>query len=171
MFYYLGHGDIIPKPDVAELRGGRVGFKDNSEEQIDVIIYATGYFIAFPFLDKKYLNWQNGGPKLFLNVFHPQYDNLFVAGLIQPDSGQWGLVDYQTQLIAKFIQAQKNQPDKADVFRKLKSSSMPGLGGGVKYIQSSRHFLEVEHFSYRRRLKKLIKKFANSSSHQIWDAD
>lgn len=159
IFYYLGHGDIIPKPDVQELRGDRVRFKDGSEEEIDVIIYATGFNITIPFLDKAHLNWRNGHPAFYLNVFHPHYDNLFLAGFIQPDSGQWGLVDYQTQLIARFIHAQTHAPQKAEAFRKLKAGPLPYLGGRIRYVNSTRHYLEVEHFSYRQRLKRLIKKF------------
>jgi cation diffusion facilitator CzcD-associated flavoprotein CzcO len=159
IFYYLGHGDIIPKPEVQALRGDRVLFKDGSEEEIDVIIYATGFKITIPFLDKQHLNWQNGRPEFYLNVFHPQYDNLFLAGFIQPDSGQWGLVDYQTQLIAKFIRAQSDDPARAEAFRRVKSGPRPHLGGSIRYINSMRHYLEVEHFSYRQRLKKLIEKF------------
>ena len=103
MLYYVGHGKIRVKPDVQELDGDRVRFVDGSEEAIDVIIYATGFRITIPFIDPVHLNWQDGRPDLFLNVFHPQYDNLFVAGLIQPDSGLWGLVDRQAQLIARFV--------------------------------------------------------------------
>ncbi len=158
MFYYLGHGNITPKPDIQELCHDSILFEDGTKEKIDVIIYATGFHISFPFLDKRHLNWQNGYPKFYLNVFHPEYDNLFLAGFIQPDSGQWGLVDYQTQLIAKFIHAQTHRPKKAEAFRKLKSGPMPNLGGGVSYLESSRHHLEVEHFSYRQRVKKLLKK-------------
>jgi cation diffusion facilitator CzcD-associated flavoprotein CzcO len=160
MLYYVGHGDIIPKPEVQELRGHHVRFTDGSEEQIDVIIYATGFNIAFPFMDKKHLNWKNGRPNLYLNIFHPRYDNLFVAGLIQPDSGQWGLVDYQTQLIAKFICAQEQQPTQADKFRRFKAGPPPSLSHGIKYVDSTRHYVEIEHFSYRERLKKLIKKLS-----------
>jgi len=158
IFYYLGHGDIIPKPEVQDLCGDRVRFKDGSEEEIDVIVYATGFKITIPFLDKRHLNWQNGRPAFYLNVFHPQYDNLFLAGFIQPDSGQWGLVDYQTQLIAKFIRAQTHNPAGAETLRRLKSGPRPHLGGSIRYINSMRHYLEVEHFSYRQRLKKLIRK-------------
>jgi cation diffusion facilitator CzcD-associated flavoprotein CzcO len=160
MLYYAGHGDIIPKPDVAELCGDRVRFKDGSAEQIEVIVYATGFNITFPFMDKKYLNWKNDRPNLYLNIFHPEYDNLFVAGLIQPDSGQWGLVDYQTQLIAKFILAQEQNPAKAHRFRRLKAGPPPNLSNGIKYLDSTRHYVEIEHFSYRERLKKLIKKLS-----------
>jgi cation diffusion facilitator CzcD-associated flavoprotein CzcO len=160
MLYYVGHGDIIPKPEVAELCGDHVRFKDGSLEPIDVIVYATGFNISFSFIDKKYLNWKNHRPNLYLNVFHPQYDNLFVAGLIQPDSGQWGLVDYQTQLIAKFILTQERNRTKADKFRQLKAGPQPNLSNGIKYIDSTRHYVEIEHFSYRERLKKLIKRLS-----------
>ncbi len=159
IYYYLGHGDLKAKPDVQKLRGDKVEFIDGSLERIDVIVYATGYKISFPFIDKQYLNWQDNHPKLFLHIFHPQYDNLFVAGMLQPDSGQWGLVDYQTQLIAKFIKAQKTNPRKAEAFRKLKRKAEGASNGRIRYVDSLRHKLEVEHFSYRQRLKKLIKMF------------
>ena len=49
-----------------------------------------------------------------------------------------------------------DNPRSADRFRRLKATDHPDLGAGIKYINSTRHLLEVEHFSYRRRLKKLI---------------
>ncbi|MBC7870986.1 MAG: NAD(P)-binding domain-containing protein, partial [Chitinophagaceae bacterium] len=157
--YYMGHGMITPKPDVAELCGDSVKFKDGSVEPIDVIVYATGFKISFPFMDKKYLNWNKTHPELYINVFHPDYDNLFVVGLIQPDSGQFWIADIQSQLMARFIKAmQANSPAAAE-FRALKASERPNLGGGVKYVESTRHYLEIEHGSYRQRVKRLMKVF------------
>ena len=120
MPYYVGHGKIKVKPEVQASCRARVRFVDGSEEPIDVLVYATGFHISFPFIDRRHLNCCADRPELFLNVFHPEYDNLFVAGLIQPDSGQWGLVDYQAQLIARFIQACRNSPACAARFRRLK---------------------------------------------------
>lgn len=159
MLYYVGHGRIHPKPEVAELLPHGVRFVDGSEAEVDVIIYATGFKISFPFIDPQHLNWREGRPQLFLNVFHPTRDNLFVAGLIQPDSGLWGLVDYQAQLIARFLVAQQNDPAAANRFRRLKSAAQVDLADGIQYVKSDRHLLEVEHFSYRRRLQKLIQEF------------
>ena len=156
MMYFVGHGDIVPKPNVARLDGPRVHFTDGSQEAIDVIINATGFKISFPFIDLEHLNWHDGRPGLYLNVFHPRYDNLFVAGLIQPDSGEWGLVDYQAQLIARFIRGLDERRPQAQRFRRLKAAERLDLSGGIRYVNSTRHLLEVEHFSYRRRLKKLI---------------
>ena len=167
MLYFLAHGDIIPKPNIAEFNGNTVKFVDGSEEAVDIIIFATGFKISFPFVDKKYLNWRDGKPELYLNIFHPKDDTLFVAGLIQPDSGQWGLVDYQTQLIARFLYAQQFVPEKAEWFRKVKAGPNPDLGGGIRYVNSTRHYLEVEHFSYRQRLKKLIRKFGLKNPRQV----
>ena len=160
MLYYVGHGDITPKPDIAELCGERVKFVDGSSEPIDLIIYATGFKLSFPFIDRSLLNWHDDRPQLYLHVFHPEYDNLFVAGMIQPDSGQWGLVDYQAQLIARFIRAAQDDPAGARKFRRRKAEERVDLGGGVQYLSSQRHMLEVEHYSYRKRLQKLIAEFA-----------
>jgi cation diffusion facilitator CzcD-associated flavoprotein CzcO len=158
MLYYVGHGQIKAKPDVQELKHDRVRFVDGSDEPIDVIIYATGFRISFPFIEREYLNWQGDRPKLFLNIFHPQRDDLFVCGLIQPDSGQWGLVDYQAQLIARYLVAIDRHPADANQLRQLKSTAHEDLGSGIRYVESSRHLLEVEHFGYRERLKKMIAK-------------
>lgn len=159
LLYYVGHGEIIVKPDVAELLGDRVRFVDGSEAPIDLIIYATGFRLSFPFIDHKYLNWKAGRPDLYLNVFHPHDDTLFIAGLLQPDSGQFGLVHYQAQLIARFVAAIDHDPQRANWFRREKSHGHDDLGRGIHYIRSTRHLLEVEHFGYRRRFRKAIARF------------
>jgi hypothetical protein len=160
MLYYVGHGKIRVKPEVSELAGDQVRFSDGSQEPIDTIIYATGFRLSFPFIDREHLNWTDGRPQLFLNVFHPHNDGLFVAGLIQPDSGAWGLVDYQAQLIARFLLALKNEPAKAERFRRLKRAGAADLSAGIRYVDSPRHAIEVEHFTYRRRLQALIAEFS-----------
>ncbi|MCH2113554.1 MAG: NAD(P)-binding domain-containing protein [Pirellulales bacterium] len=160
LHHHVAHGDLRVRSDIAELQGKTVRFVDGSEAQFDMIIYATGFHLHFPFMDAKYLNWKKKRPQLFLNVFHPERDDLFFAGLIQPDSGQWGLVDYQAQLIARYLQARTSRPEIANWFAQLKRRPQTRLGHGIRYIDSPRHLLEVEHFSYRRRLRKLIAKFS-----------
>ena len=156
LLYFVGHGDIEIKPQLTALRGDHVQFADGSEESIDVIIFATGFRISIPFIDLRHLNWKNGRPDLYMNVFHRERDNLFVAGLIQPDSGQWGLVDYQAQLIARYIRELSENSRTAKRFHQWKSTDRPDLSRGIQYVDSARHRIEVEHFSYRKRLKKLI---------------
>jgi len=156
LHYYLAHGRIAVRPDVAELCDEGVRFTDGTFEPADLIVYATGYDIAFPFIDRELLNWRDGKPRLFLNVFHPTCDDLFVVGLIQPDSGQFGLVDYQARLVVKFIAAADAGTVAAERLRRLKAEPDVDLSAGVRYVNSPRHLLEVEHYSYRERLLRLL---------------
>jgi cation diffusion facilitator CzcD-associated flavoprotein CzcO len=152
--YFVGHGRIRPRQNVAELLGDRVRFADGTEEAVDLIVYATGYKISFPFLDRQYLNWRDGRPRLYLNVFHPRYDNLFVIGLIQPDSGQFGLVDYQSQLVARFVAAARDDSPLAASFRRVKAEGADPPVRKSRYLDTPRNLLEVEHFSYRQRMQR-----------------
>ncbi len=156
----IAHGELAIRPDIAELQGDRVKFVDGSADDIDAILYATGFRLSFPFLDARHLSWHEGRPNLFLNIFHPQRDDLFCAGLIQPDSGQWGLVDIQAQLITRYLQALEKNRRSARWFDRLKQSASSQQSRRIAYLDTPRHRLEVEHFSYRRQLQKLITKLA-----------
>ena len=148
-------------------RGDSVRFVDGTQEPIDVLIYATGYKLSFPFIDLRHLDWTDGRPDLYLHVFHRRHDNLFVAGLLQPDSGQFGLVDYQAQAIAHFILACQQRTSAADRFRELKATACPDLSAGISYLPATRHLLEVEHYTYRQYLKRAIRQLRSQpASHE-----
>ncbi len=156
----VGHGQVVPVGDVVKIEGQRVTFADGSSELIDTIICATGYELTFPFIEAKYLAWQGNSPQLFLNVFHPRFDSLFVVGMIQPDGGIWALADYQAQLVARFVAAQATCPAAADWFRRQRQKGLASAVRDPSYIDSPRHVLEVSYFNYRRRLRKLLRRFS-----------
>ncbi len=155
LMYYLGHGDLSAKPDVTSLEGRTVTFADGSEEVIDLIIYATGYRVSFPFLDEALLPWQGGTPALDLNVFHPNDDNLFFVGLIQPDSGMFWLCDLQAQLIAKHLRAQRGGAVGLAAHT-LAHVTPEDVRGKRRFVESERHALEVDHFVYAKTLRRLL---------------
>ncbi len=152
--YYVGHGDITPKPDVARFDGATVHFKDGTSAEVDLIVFATGFLIRFPFMEERHLNWHDGKPRLYLNVFHPVYDTLFVAGLIQPDSGQFGLVHWQTVAAARYARARIEGRPAADRLGNRKKDPSDDAGNGIRYTDSTRHHVEVEHWSYRKKLQR-----------------
>ena len=102
--YYL-QGDLTHKPKIQRLEGTWVIFEDGSREEIDLIICATGFNVCFPFIEKKFLNWEleKKFPSLYLHCFHPDYDNLFVIGMIQPIGTHWQVFEAQSRLIASYI--------------------------------------------------------------------
>jgi hypothetical protein len=153
----LGQGDVVPKPDVVELRGHEVRFGDGTSERIDLIVFATGYRVSFPFLQPRDLNSDEGGPDFYLHVFHPTRDDLFILGMIQPDSGVWPLMDLQARAVASYIRASGADGPGLRKVRALKQRPRPDLGGGIRYVKSERHRYEVEHWSYARRLRGVIR--------------
>jgi hypothetical protein len=153
----LAHGDLVIKSNVARLDGQTVHFVDGTSEDFDVIIYATGFKITFPFLDTKHLNWRDDRPDLYLNIFHPERDDVFCVGLIQPDSGQWGIVDDQARLVTKYLLDREKTTPAITQFKRLKESNDQRWRRG-HFMDSPRHRLEVEHFSYRNELRRRVKK-------------
>lgn len=156
--HHVRHGDIEPKPDVARLEGDAVRFADGSLEKVDVLVYATGYRITIPFVEPSLLNRRDGRPGLHLNIFHPDHDTLFVAGLIQPDSGEIFLLHWQTRGVALFLRALESGSPAAEWLRRRKRKVVEDLGGGIRYAPSGRHALEVEHWTYLRRLREVVER-------------
>ena len=67
-------------------------------EEIDLIVYATGFRPSFPFMDQSYILDEDGRSKLFIHTFDREHDDLFVAGLFEPaEGGVWQLADYQAR--------------------------------------------------------------------------
>ena len=152
------HGRIKISPEIERYEGNTVFFKDGTSGEFDTIVFATGYTESNSRSSiADLINDAQGRPKLFASAFHPQYDNLFAAGLIQANGSIWRLADYQGRLMARFINAQKRAPKLADWFRKLKGE--PRAEAHETFVASDRHTLEANYFVYRRLLKRLTRGF------------
>jgi hypothetical protein len=119
-------------------------------------VYATGFHPCFPFIGHEYLSWSKERPQLYMNIFDPQHQNLFFIGLFQTSTGNWPLMDYQAQLVARYIKAREFAPKKAARLTRLIANDRTNANGGIRFTKVSRHAIEVEHFSYRSKLRRLI---------------
>jgi len=158
LVYYVGQGDILPKPDVERFDATGAVFTDGTRSDVDLVVFCTGYLVRFDFLDAHaHLNWRDTHPHLYLHVFTPRHDTLFVSGLIQPDSGQWCLAHWQGQLIAAYARARRDRPDLAARFRdRVAAHADERFTGGTTYAESTRHYFEVAHQDYLRELERAI---------------
>ncbi|KAM8817575.1 flavin-containing monooxygenase 1 isoform 1-T1 [Rhynchonycteris naso] len=80
-------GKVLIKPSIKEVKENSVIFKCTPEEQpIDVIVFATGYTFAFPFLDEAVVKVEDGQASLYKYIFpaHLEKPTLAVIGLIKP---------------------------------------------------------------------------------------
>lgn len=161
LLYHLGHGDISVRPNVERYEGKRVHFVDGTSQEYDLVVVATGYKLTFPFIDSKELGWREGqkAPELYLNIFHPDADDIFVMGLIESDGGGWQIRDWQGEAVARFLKAQRDDPDRAARFRALKRGPGPDTTGGVDYSKFDRMAYYVRNSVYRERMQELLRWF------------
>ncbi|KAF7640698.1 hypothetical protein LDENG_00022160, partial [Lucifuga dentata] len=80
-------GTVQVKPNIRRFQGSSVEFDDGSVvEDIDLVVFATGYTFSFPFLASHVLSVSGNKVSLYENVFPPELDHptLAVIGLVQP---------------------------------------------------------------------------------------
>jgi len=149
LVYYVGHGDIHPKPDIDHFTKSSVVFTDGSEVEVDLVVFCTGYFAVFPFLAEGTLHEPGSYPVLARHMFAPDHPTLAVSGLIQPDSGQWTIAHWQGMTIAKYASLRQRDPAAADrFFARVIASRGERYTGGADYKDSSRHYYEIAHQEY-----------------------
>lgn len=162
LLQHIGHGDIQIVKDVERIDGSTVFFKDGTKDDYDVILTATGYHIKFKYIDHKLLNWKGACPNLHLNIFHPEFDNIFVLGMIEATGIGWqGRYD-QAELVATYLKQKDTNPNTAG-FKKFeaerKSNSMD-LSNGMKYIQLDRMAYYVHKETYMQKVDERIKELS-----------
>ncbi|MED5390032.1 MAG: NAD(P)-binding domain-containing protein [Pseudomonadota bacterium] len=152
VLHHLGHGDITPHGDIVGVVGKTVTFADGQSRVYDLILMATGYKLDYPFIDPSELNWHNSdAPQLYLNVFHPQYRNLFMMGMVEAAGLGWEGRNEQAEMVALYIKARQNRhPQARKLERKASAEAGQTLDGGFDYLKLERMAYYVHKDSYRK---------------------
>ena len=152
---HLGQGDVALRKPIKEFRGDTVVFTDGKEDQVDLVLLATGYEITFPFLeDLNELSWQPEAnvPRLYLNIFPSRPNGLYVAGLLEGAGVGWPGRALQTDLIAAYIKAQKESADVTANFR----DKIAAFHARPVTKDRGEHGIFVDFLQYKRDLQKAI---------------
>lgn len=157
LLHFLTHGDAAAKPDVVRLDGRRVHFRDDTSEEFDLIVWATGYRPTIPFLDGVVPARNGVGPELFGALF-PGVPNLYVLGHFESDGGAYPLVSKQAEIIARLAESDATAPDATQQWlSRLTAAPRPDLSGGVRYVKSVRHENYAQFETYESYLSRLIR--------------
>jgi dimethylaniline monooxygenase (N-oxide forming) len=141
----LVHGAVTPKPNVRALEGRRVRFTDGSVEDVDIIVYCTGYKVTFPFFDEALVSAKDNDLPLFRRVFKPDLPGLMFAGLLQPLGAVMPLVEAQGQWIAKYFVGDYVLPPRAEMEADI---ARERSGMFKRYVASKRHTMQVDFDDY-----------------------
>ena len=141
----LGSGDAAAKPDVQELDGDSVRFEDGSTEQIDVIVYATGYKITFPFFDPEFLSAPDNRFPLYKRVFKPGIDDLAFVGFAQTIPTLFPFVELQSKLVARYAGGDYALPSPTEMDETIRRDQQIHSG---HYAERPRHTMQIEWYTY-----------------------
>jgi len=144
----LRHGRLVARHGVESYDGQTVHFTDQTREEFDAIIMATGFRTSFPFLPPQITDWNMAkAPPLYLKMMHPTVPSLFFIGLLQPIGCIWRLADYQARIVALQISGRLNRPPDLEVRIRREVAH-----GRRRFDPSPRHAIEVDYHAYRREL-------------------
>jgi cation diffusion facilitator CzcD-associated flavoprotein CzcO len=150
-----GSGDIKFKPNIKAFEGDRVRFEDDSVEQVDAVIFATGYRISFPFFDDPALLPVDNRFPLFKRMMIPGIEDLFFMGLAQPLPTLVNFAEQQSKLAAAYLTGRYRPPSPEEMRQVIVKDEAFHLG---PYYASARHTIQVDFNTYVADLHKEIAK-------------
>jgi cation diffusion facilitator CzcD-associated flavoprotein CzcO len=146
----LGSGDVVPKPDVAWLDGPTVHFVDGTSSDFDVIVYATGYNITFPFFDVMFISAPGNRIRLFKRMFKPELTDVAFMGFAQAVPTLFPFVEAQARLLAAYAVGTYALPDVDEMERVITADEQLYLG---HVTDRPRHTQQVDYFIYEHDLR------------------
>lgn len=148
ILYHIGHGDITPKGDVSMCEGNKVIFLDGSVEEIDCIVWASGFKVDLPFLSSENFDWENKLSDLFLRTVPVEYDNLVFVGYLNTPSGIGNLVNILSQFVLAYFKARENNTESWKILNAVKKHSGRLDLGQDRFMKTARHSYEVDLWKY-----------------------
>jgi hypothetical protein len=154
----LGHGDIEVKPNIDRFAGGRtVCFADRSEEEVDLVVYCTGYKISFPFFDPALVAAEGNRLPLYRRVASVQHRGLYFIGLIQPLGAIMPIAEAQAEWVADLLAGSGSLPGVGEMREEIVGAERRMRR---RYVASKRHTIQVDFHPYLREIRRERKQAA-----------
>ncbi|KFP21360.1 Dimethylaniline monooxygenase [N-oxide-forming] 5, partial [Egretta garzetta] len=134
-------GMVLVKPNVREFTETSAIFEDGTREDIDAVVFATGYSFSFPFLEDCVKVVENQ-ISLYKFMFPPDMEKPTLAfiGLVQPLGAIMPISELQCRWATRVFKGKRGRV----------GGMQPGsLGHGkAEYVRSRRHTIQVDYLPY-----------------------
>ncbi|UVI36821.1 flavin-containing monooxygenase [Brevibacterium spongiae] len=153
----LKAGAVTVRPGIDRLERDRVVFTDGTSAPADLIVWATGYRVSFPFLSSDVVDVENNDLPLWKRMVHPDRPGLFFIGLLQPVGAVMPLSEVQAKLVAKILTGAYELPSRRDM---VKQMARDDRRNKKQFYDSPRHTMEVDFDHYLWEIEREMKKRA-----------
>lgn len=149
-------GGVIIKANVAEFTETGAVFEDGTKvEDLDEVVFATGYIFGFPFLDKCVTEVKENKVNMYKNMFPPDLEKptLAIIGCFQPLGAVMPVSEMQCRLATRVFQGLVKLPSKSEMWQNIneKQAAM-----ALRYNKSQRHTIQVDYIAFMDELAELI---------------
>lgn len=145
LFGLLGGGALSAKPAIVRFQGKRAEFADGSSEELDAVVYATGYRVTFPFFAPEFISAPDNELSLYLRVFHPERPSVYFIGLAQPLGPIMPIAEAQAKLVAAHVSGRYELPSAAEMQRAARRERQAVR---ARFGSSPRHTMQVDFDEY-----------------------
>nr|XP_060477718.1 flavin-containing monooxygenase 5 isoform X1 [Panthera onca]XP_060477719.1 flavin-containing monooxygenase 5 isoform X1 [Panthera onca] len=148
-------GLVKVKGNVKEFTETAALFEDGSrEDDIDAVIFATGYTFAFPFLEDSVQVVKNK-ISLYKNVFPPNLEKptLAIIGLIQPLGAIMPISELQGRWVTQVFKGLKTLPSQSKMKAEIAKTQEQMA---KRYVESQRHTIQGDYIDTMEELADLV---------------
>ncbi|CAG5117469.1 unnamed protein product, partial [Candidula unifasciata] len=149
-------GSIQIKTDIQRFTSTGVEFVDGTfEDNIDLVILATGYSLSFSFIEKKVIDVNDNHVQLYKYMYPPelQHHTLAIIGCIQPHGAIMPISELQCRLATRVLKGNVVLPSKDDMWKDIRSKK---IAIAKRYIKSRRHTIQVSYIHFMDELARLV---------------
>ncbi|XP_068272905.1 flavin-containing monooxygenase 5-like isoform X2 [Nyctibius grandis] len=144
-------GRVLVKPNVQEFTETSAIFEDGTREDIDAVVFATGYSFSFPFLEGCVKVVENQIP-LYKFMFLPDLEKPTLAfiGLVQPLGAIMPISELQCRWATRVFKGKSSLglnklPPRHDMEADIKQKRE---ARAKQYVKSQRHTIQVDYIPY-----------------------
>ncbi|KAM6415107.1 flavin-containing monooxygenase 5-like [Rhynochetos jubatus] len=139
-------GRVRVKPNIQEFTETSAIFEDGTRENIDAVVFATGYSFSFPFLEGCVKVVENQIPLYkFMFPVDLEKPTLAFIGLIQPLGAIMPISELQCRWATRVFKGLHDLPPSADMLADIEQSREKMA---KRYVKSQRHTIQVDYIPY-----------------------
>ncbi|XP_010074385.1 PREDICTED: dimethylaniline monooxygenase [N-oxide-forming] 5-like, partial [Pterocles gutturalis] len=137
---------VLVKPNVQEFTETFAIFEDGTKEDIDAVVFATGYSFSFPFLEGYVKVVENQIP-LYKFMFPPDLEKPTLAfiGFIQPLGAIFPIAELQCRWATRLFKGLQDLPPSATMLADITQTKEKMA---ERYVKSQRHTIQVDYIPY-----------------------
>jgi cation diffusion facilitator CzcD-associated flavoprotein CzcO len=144
VLHCFSHGTLKHRPNIRRFHERTVEFVDGEVEEIDLVLFATGYDIDIPWLPEGLIGYDQGHPVFHLGSLAPGVAGLYAVGVLHPTRADaWAVFDQLAQIAVADAVATLTGKG-AEQMKEIREEYAPDLRGNFPFLDVRRNANQVD---------------------------